>query len=92
MEPEHGDAISESSSDTNCWDKVDPTRRIPEITVRKVLELRMTYHLGPQRIAWYMDRYHDTRISFSSVYRILVRNGVNRLPKQVGRRALHTRR
>ena len=28
----------------------------------------------------------------SSVYRILVRNGVNRLPKHVGRRALHTRR
>lgn len=67
-------------------------RRIPEATVQKVLELRKTYHLGPQRIVWYMDRYHDTRIAFSSVYRILVRNGVNRLPKQAGRRALHTRR
>jgi transposase InsO family protein len=70
----------------------DHPRRIPETTVQKVLELRRSYHLGPQRIVWYMDRYHDTSISFSSVYRILVRNGVNRLPKHVGRRALHTRR
>jgi transposase InsO family protein len=70
----------------------DNPRRIPETTVQKVLELRRSYHLGPQRIVWYMDRYHDTRISFASVYRILVRNGVNRLPKHVGRRAVHTRR
>jgi transposase InsO family protein len=70
----------------------DHPRRIPEVTVQKVLELRKTYHLGPQRIVWYMDRYHDARISFSSVYRILVRYGVNRFPKHVGRRALHTRR
>lgn len=70
----------------------DHPRRIPEVTVQKVLELRKNYHLGPQRIVWYMDRYHDTRISFSSVYRILVRNGVNQLPKQAVRRALHTRR
>ena len=39
-----------------------------------------------------MDRHHDTAISFSSVYRILVRNGVNRLPEHAGRRTLHTRR
>lgn len=57
-----------------------------------MLELRRTYHLGPQRIVWYMDRYHDTRISFSSIYRVLVRNGVRRLPKQVRRRVLHTPR
>jgi transposase InsO family protein len=70
----------------------DHPRRIPEATVQKVLELRRSYHLGPQRIVWYMDRYHGFSISFSSVYRILVRNGVNRLPKHVGRRVLHTRR
>ena len=70
----------------------DHPRRIPESTVQKVLEIRRDYHLGPQRIVWYLERYHDTRISFSSVYRILVRNGVNRLPTKVGRRALHTRR
>lgn len=70
----------------------DHPRRIPEATVQKVLELRSTYHLGPQRIVWYLERYHDTQISFQSVYRILVRHGVNRLPKRVGRRAVHTRR
>lgn len=70
----------------------DHPRRIPEATVQKVLEIRRDFHLGPQRIVWYMERYHDTRVSFSSVYRILVRNGVNRLPRKVGRRALHTRR
>lgn len=67
-------------------------RQIPEETLEKVLELRKKYHLGPQRIVWYMERYHATRISFSSVYRILVRNGLRQLPSKVGRRALHTRR
>jgi len=70
----------------------DHPRRIPEITVMKVLDLRREYHLGPQRIVWYLERYHGIRISFSSVYRILVRNGLRRLPNKVGRRALHTRR
>ncbi len=70
----------------------DHPRRIPEATVEKVLELRSKYFLGPQRIVWYLDRYHGIHISFSSVYRILVRNGLKRLPNKVGRRALHTRR
>ena len=34
----------------------DHPRRIHEATVQKVLELRRSYHLGPQRIVWYMDR------------------------------------
>ncbi len=67
-------------------------RRIPEKTVEKVLDLRREYHLGPQRIVWYLERYHGIRISSSSVYRILVRNGLRRLPNKVGRRTLHTRR
>ena len=41
---------------------------------------------------WLAISYYDTRISFTSVYRILVRNGVNRLPKNVGHRTVHTRR
>lgn len=60
--------------------------------VEKVLELRREYHLGPQRIAWYLERYHGIKISCSSVYRTLVRNGVGPLPRKAGRRALHTRR
>ena len=68
----------------------DHPRRIPESTVAKVLELRQSYRLGPQRIVWYMERYHGIKIAFSSVYRILVRNGVNRLPSKSDRRALLT--
>lgn len=67
-------------------------RRISQETVDRILHLRTTYHLGPLRIVWYMERYHGTKISFTSVYRILVRNGLNRLPNKVGRRAIHTRR
>jgi hypothetical protein len=66
--------------------------RIAEITIERILHLRTEYHLGPQRIVWYMERYHGTRVSFGSVYRILVRNGLNRLPREAGRRAIHTRR
>jgi transposase InsO family protein len=68
-----------------------PNQVSPE-AVEKVLELRREYHLGPQRIAWYLERYHGIKISCSSAYRTLVRNGVGPLPKKAGRRALHTRR
>ena len=65
-------------------------RAIAQETINKVLDLRTKYHLGPQRIVWYMERYHGIRIGFSSVYRILVRHGLRRLPTRVGCRALHT--
>ena len=67
-------------------------RQIPPEVVEKILHLRRTYHLGPQRITWYLERYHGVKTSCSSVYRTLVRNGMRRLPKKVGRRAIHTRR
>lgn len=57
-----------------------------------VLELRTQYRLGPQRIVWYLKRCHGIKIAFSSVYRILVRNGVRKLPVRLDRRALHTHR
>jgi transposase InsO family protein len=60
--------------------------------VEKVLHLRRTYQLGPQRIAWYLERYHGITTSCSTVYRTLIRNGMRRLPRNVGRRTLHTRR
>jgi transposase InsO family protein len=67
-------------------------RQIPPEVVEKILHLRRTYHLDPQRITWYLERYHGVKTSCSSVYRTLVRNGMRRLPKNVGRRAIHTRR
>ena len=67
-------------------------RQIPREFVEKILHLRTQYHLGPQRIAWYLERYHGFRTSCSSVYRTLKLNGIGPLPRKVGRRTLHTRR
>jgi transposase InsO family protein len=67
-------------------------RQIPREFVEKILHLRTKYHLGPQRITWYLERYHGFTTSCSSVYRTLKRNGIGRLPRNVGRRAIHTRR
>jgi transposase InsO family protein len=60
--------------------------------VDRVLYLREKYHLGPVRIVWYMARYHGIKISDASVYRTLCRHGVNRLPRNVGLRKIHTKR
>jgi len=42
--------------------------------VDKVLHLRRTYHLGPIRIVWYLERYHGIEISDAGVDRILRRH------------------
>jgi len=60
--------------------------------VDQILHLRRTYHLGPIRIAWYLERYHGIRVCDATVYRTLKRHGLNRLPARVGRRAVHTHR
>lgn len=67
-------------------------RQIPPAYVEKILHLRLQYHLGPQRITWYLERYHGFQTSCSSVYRTLKRNGIGPLPKKASRRTLHTRR
>ncbi len=41
---------------------------------------------------WYMARYHQMRVSDATIYRVLKRHGVNRLPGKVGRRKVHTKR
>ena len=70
----------------------NPRLRTPPDIVEKVLHLRRTYHLGPIRIVWYLERYHGITISKAGVYRILRRHGLNRLPSRVGRRTVHTHR
>ena len=55
--------------------------KTPHEVLEKVLHLRRKYHLGPQRITWYLERYHGIQISGAGVYRILRRNGLNRLPR-----------
>jgi transposase InsO family protein len=66
--------------------------KISQRVIDKVLDLRIGYHLGSIRITWYLERYHDIKISEASVYRILKRNGLNRLPKTASRRTIHTKR
>lgn len=67
-------------------------RQVPPEVVEKIVYLRQTYHMGPQRIAWYVERYHGAKVSCASVYRTLRRQGLSRLPKKTGRRAVHTHR
>ena len=35
--------------------------KTPEEVVEKILYLRRTYHMGPIRIVWYLQRYHDLK-------------------------------
>jgi len=67
-------------------------RSLKQDVVDQILELRRTYKLGPERITWYLERYHGIKTSVSSVYRTLVRNDMRRLLKSSPRRAIHTRR
>ena len=55
--------------------------KTPAAGVERVLHLRRKYHLRPMRIVWHLERYHGIRISDAGVYRILCRNGLNRLAR-----------
>ena len=66
--------------------------QLSQDVVNKILEIREEYKLGPQRIAWYLERYHGITTSCSTVYRTLVRNNQSNLPKSAPRRAIHTKR
>lgn len=70
----------------------NPANQTSPQIVEKVLYLRRKYHLGPIRIVWYLARYHDIKISDAGVYRILRRNGLNRLPRGTRMRKVHTKR
>ena len=71
---------------------INHPRTLAQNVVEQILLLRQEYKLGPERITWYLERYHGIKTSVSSVYRTLVRNGMRRLPKNSPRRAIHTRR
>ena len=67
-------------------------RQLSAEVIEKILHLRQKYHFGPQRITWYLERYHGITTSCSSVYRTLVCHNLSRLPRHTVRRPLHTRR
>lgn len=70
----------------------NPKLRTPPEIEEKILHLRKTYHLGQLRISWYLERYHDIKISSSGVYCVLVRHGLNRLPQNARKRQVVTKR
>ncbi|WP_051908629.1 IS481 family transposase [Candidatus Odyssella acanthamoebae] len=64
------------------------TLRIPADIEEKIIYLRTNYHLGQQRISWYLMRYHNIKVSSSGVYSVLKRNSLNRLPANQRKRSL----
>ncbi len=54
----------------------NPANQTPPEIVENVLYLRSKYHVASIRIVWYLERYHDIKISDAGVTRILRRNGV----------------
>ena len=48
--------------------------------VGKIVYLRQTYHFGPHKVAMYLERYHDLKLSPSGIWRILKRLDMSRLP------------
>jgi len=46
----------------------NPTLRVAPEIEEKIIYLRTTYHLGPDRICWFIQRYHpEMRVSESGV-------------------------
>lgn len=60
--------------------------KTPGGVVEKILHLRRTYQMGPIRIVWYLERYHDIKSSDATVYRVCKHHCMNKLPNRVGRR------
>ena len=67
-------------------------RKTPPEVVAKILALRTDYQIGALRIKYYLERYHDLKISESTVTRVLRSHGLGQLPKTAPKRALHTTR
>jgi transposase InsO family protein len=70
----------------------NPKLRTPADIEEKIIHLRTAYHLGQLRIAWYLDRYHGIKISSTGVREVLLRHGLNRLPKNAKTRTVQTTR
>ena len=61
--------------------------RTPPHIEEKIIHLRKEYHFGPARIAMFLERYHQIKISSSGVRWVFVRFGMNRLPHNAKKRS-----
>lgn len=81
-----------SHGDAGLCDRPRVPLRCPRATSRevisKIIYLRQRYHFGPGRIAAYLRRFHQVAIATSTVHRILIRHGMNRLPANQQRRPI----
>lgn len=70
-----------------------PRLRVTPETEEKIIHLCKRYHLGPDRIFWYLQRYYPhLKVSATGVYRVLKRLGLNRLPRNAKVRMVKTHR
>ncbi len=67
-----------------------PLRTSSEIE-DKIIYIRQNYYFGQQRISSYLLRYHGIKIASSTVRMVLVRNGLNLLPKNQRCRTIKSR-
>ncbi|WIY00595.1 helix-turn-helix domain-containing protein [Amycolatopsis mongoliensis] len=74
-EDEGIDGLKDRSSAPLCCPTITP----PDV-VEKIVYLRQHYHFGPLKIEMYLRRSHDRKIGHSTIYRILKRLGMSRLP------------
>jgi len=70
----------------------NPTLPFPLAIEEKILYLRKTYQFGPLRISWFLERYHNIKVSAGGVRGVLIRNGLNRLPRNSKTRTIQTHR
>jgi transposase-like protein len=57
----------------------DHALRISEEVENRIVQLRKTFHYGPQKISSYLESHHNIKVSRTSCYNILLRHGLNRL-------------
>lgn len=66
----------------------NPKIHLPKPIEEKILYLRQNYHLGPQKISWYLERYHQMKASPTGVRGVLLHHNLSRLPKNQRKRSM----
>ncbi len=62
-------------------------RRVAPEVEEQILYLRSTYHFGQKIIVWYINRYLGMKVAEGGVRGVLLRHGMNRLPRNTRKRS-----